>query len=344
MPALEEACLIMSRPSVAALFAEAGNHHQTPSKRPLSIDCAAAHPSMFIPGNDTLVDSPLLMSSSSSQHQSEEHLCTNPGGISSDADRDENSTSVGDPAAIALPISRPGSAVPEDASLPTSRSDSIPSTVTSCQSSTSPTAEDYSSDADISSNSDPFLVSPTSKPPRYRRPQMDRRALDKGAMTLGDVSSYELMNRLTYFRPYTTLRQYVNFIIEYDIILPTEEEMDGDREWNAAECEHAASIPLEPSPFFTEEESDLVQFCRTGSGRHAAFGDDLADIGAPSVYYNDPVTGKIKKRVGDFNLTDPRHPANVAARRAAETTGAEEALEESILVDKGMTLIEAYVD
>ncbi|KAI4207483.1 MAG: hypothetical protein LQ346_000528 [Caloplaca aetnensis] len=31
-----------------------------------------------------------------------------------------------------------------------------------------------------------------------------------------------------------------------------------------------------------------------------------------SLYYEDPVTGRIKKRAGMFNRMDPRHPANVA--------------------------------
>ncbi|KAL8944627.1 MAG: hypothetical protein Q9216_000324 [Gyalolechia sp. 2 TL-2023] len=325
MPALEEAQLIMSRPSIAAFFAEAGSHRQAPPKRPPSIDTASARLSMFIPGNETLVDSPLLMSSSSSQHQSACHESTNSTGISSEVQRDKSDTSVGDPATIALPISRSDSVAPEEVSLPASRSDSILSTATSSQYSLSRIAQNSSSDADVSSNSDPFIVPPTVKP-QYRRPRRDRRALEKGAMTLGDVSSYELTSRLTYFRPYITLRQYINFIIEYDILLPTEDEMDGDRDWNAAECEHAASIPLEPEPFFTEEVSDPVEFCRAQSGCHAPSGDDLADIGAPSLYYNDPLTGKIKKQVDEFNLMDPRHPAHIAAKRVAkEIEAAEEA-------------------
>ncbi|KAI4169844.1 MAG: hypothetical protein LQ343_005393 [Gyalolechia ehrenbergii] len=343
MPALEEARLIMSRPSIAAFFAEAGNHRQTPPKRPLSVDTATTNLSMFIPGNDTLVDSPLLMSSSSSQHQSEAHLSTNPTSSSNDAHRDKSDASVGDPAAIALPISRPGSVAPEEVSLPASRSDSISSTATSSQYSTSRIVQDSSSDADISSNSDPFIISPTFKP-RYRRPRMDRRALDKGAMTLGDVSSYELMKRMTYFRPYITLRQYVNFIIEYDIILPTEEEMDGDREWNAAECEYAASIPLKSESFFTKEESVLGEFCGADPCCNPPSGDDLADIGAPSLYYNDPATGKIKKQIGEFNLMDPRHPANVAARWAAQEMETEEALQESVGGERETTVVEAFVD
>ncbi|KAL8723041.1 MAG: hypothetical protein Q9225_000583 [Loekoesia sp. 1 TL-2023] len=344
--ALEEARIIMSRPSVAMFFAEAGNHPQSPprlSRRPLSVDSAIARLSMFISGNDSLVDSPLPMSSSNSQYGSEVHLDAKSAGNSSDPryyhksyanindragitrqTRRRNSLTLGE---VSWPTSWPTTPEPSHMPLPASRSVSISSASSHSDYRESRISQNSSSDADISSNGDPF-ISP--KPtPRYRRPRKNRRALDEGTITLGDVSGYDLMSRMTYFRPYTTLHQFINFIIENDIILPTDEEINGDREWNAAECEYAASIPLEPRPFFTKEDKDFLEFCRANPGRCPPSGNDLGEIGARALYYTDPLTGKIKKHVGRFDPMDPRHLVNVAAARAAEQ---EKATEEEMVV------------
>ncbi|KAI4190060.1 MAG: hypothetical protein L6R41_001026 [Letrouitia leprolyta] len=314
LSALEEARLIISRPSVAAFFAKAENPRQTPAKRLQNIDTAIAGVGMFIPGNDTLVDSPLMISSSSSRHQSGDQFDTKPSSFSNEAHRHQADASVGDPAAKALPVSHPGSIALEEVPL-ASRSDSVSSTGTSFQYSSSCIAQDSASDADNSSvNESP--ISPASKH-RYRRPSVDRRAIEKGVMTLGDVCGYELTSRMTYLRPRITLRQYINFVIGHDITLPTEDEMGGDHDWNAAECEYASSIPLESEPFFMKDEFDVI--------KKPPFGDDLAIIGAPSLYEDDAVTEKVRKQIGAINLPEPRRPANVEAESVVEKMKAKKA-------------------
>ena len=107
------------------------------------------------------------------------------------------------------------------------------------------------SEADISSSSDPFTSFLSS--PHNIHSYKDYHDLDLYTITLGEFFDYDLLNNMTYFRSYTILRQFINFIIENDIRLSTDEEINGDREWNTATCEHAASIPLkEPRGYSME--------------------------------------------------------------------------------------------
>ncbi|KAL8826305.1 MAG: hypothetical protein Q9170_007454 [Blastenia crenularia] len=128
--------------------------------------------------------------------------------------------------------------------------------------------------------------------PRRRQKRNDH-PRKQGLMTLGDIAGDDLMNQMTFFDSKTTLRQFINFIIKKDILLPTEEAINGDRARNAAECELAARIPLES----TKDEGDFVELGRTEPGCGPQGGNDLGDIGAPISYYEDPLTGRIRKRV-----------------------------------------------
>lgn len=102
-----------------------------------------------------------------------------------------------------------------------------------------------------------------------------------------------------------TLTDMINYIIDNDIVLPTEEEIDGNRAANAA------ALPILETPaFYDEHESAMVDFARTNPGLRPF--DDLQDIGK-SIYYEDPVTGRARKRNGRFNPADPRHPVHRAA-------------------------------
>ncbi|KAL8658063.1 MAG: hypothetical protein Q9226_001295, partial [Calogaya cf. arnoldii] len=80
------------------------------------------------------------------------------------------------------------------------------------------------------------------------------------------------MSNLDTIPPDWTLTELINHIIDNDIILPTEEEIDGHRDANAA------ALPMLHTPaFYDEYESALVDFARANPGLRP--GDDLMDIG-----------------------------------------------------------------
>lgn len=105
-----------------------------------------------------------------------------------------------------------------------------------------------------------------------------------------------------YLTPDWTIRDLLNYIIEHDIILPTDEDMSGNREENARLCEEAAKIPLPPKKVDTEQEEQEEQQAREMQWMREHPGeiyprDDLWEIGQPreKVFYRDPATGKWKK-------------------------------------------------
>ncbi|KAL8999082.1 MAG: hypothetical protein Q9169_001970 [Polycauliona sp. 2 TL-2023] len=122
---------------------------------------------------------------------------------------------------------------------------------------------------------------------------------------IAELIGDQLMSNLETICPKWTLTDMINYIIDNDIVLPTEEEIDGSRTANAA------ALPLLPAPaFYDEYESGMVEFARKHPGSRPR--DDLQDIGK-SIYYEDPVTGRMRKRMGEFNLADPRHPVHGTA-------------------------------
>ncbi|KAL8841464.1 MAG: hypothetical protein Q9170_000927 [Blastenia crenularia] len=233
------------------------------------------------------------------------------------------------PAGMPSPTSRPKTPRPASIPLPSSISETITSSDPVSPNSSSHVTQPSSSDADISSNSDPF-TSPRSAPHR-RRLHKNHRALKEGSMTLGDIAGHDLMSQTTFFKPNTTLCRFVNFIIEHNVLLPTEDEINGDRAWNAAECEWAASIPLEPRPSFTEEKDDSTEFCRANPRCGQTYRNDLMDIGAESLYYEDPVTGKMKKRFERFNTMEPQN----AVKDGMVESAAEEAAMDGVRLEDG---------
>ncbi|KAL9598961.1 MAG: hypothetical protein Q9219_004144 [cf. Caloplaca sp. 3 TL-2023] len=139
-----------------------------------------------------------------------------------------------------------------------------------------------------SSSSDPFN-SPRKKKPQYRPPGKDKRALKQGAVTLADVADHEILSQTKYFKPYTTLKQFAQFVLDNNIILPTERDVRGDPKWNEKECDYAATIPVK------SEEEDENDYGDTydkdlGLAHWIAGWGDLANVGRPSTFYDDPVT------------------------------------------------------
>lgn len=122
---------------------------------------------------------------------------------------------------------------------------------------------------------------------------------------IAELIGDHLMSALDTVPSKWTLTDMINYIIDNDIVLPTEEEIDGNRAANAA------ALPILETPaFYDEHESAMVDFARTNPGLRPF--DDLQDIGK-SIYYEDPVTGRARKRNGRFNPADPRHPVHRAA-------------------------------
>ena len=110
-----------------------------------------------------------------------------------------------------------------------------------------------------------------------------------------------------------TLTDMINHILENDILLPTDEEINGSRAANAA------GLPIGDSPpFYDEHESAMVDFTRANPGFRPH--DGLQIIGK-SIYYEDKETGRMRRRVGQFNPVDPRHPAHRAAVGATMEPG-----------------------
>ncbi|KAL8785296.1 MAG: hypothetical protein Q9213_003441 [Squamulea squamosa] len=111
-------------------------------------------------------------------------------------------------------------------------------------------------------------------------------------LNIPTVEIAELIGRETLRNLYTipakwTLTDMINHIIDNDIVLPTEEQIDGNCAANAA------SLPIdETSPFYDESEAARVDFARTNPGFRGS--DGLEEIGE-STYYKDPVRKRMKK-------------------------------------------------
>ncbi|KAL8674445.1 MAG: hypothetical protein Q9168_001178 [Polycauliona sp. 1 TL-2023] len=134
------------------------------------------------------------------------------------------------------------------------------------------------------------------------------------AVELAELIGDHLMSNLDTISPKWTLTELINHIIDNDIVLPTEDEIDGGG--SNIRSANAAALPNLATPaFYDEYESANVEYARRNPGSRRAE-DDLRCIGE-SIYYEDPVTGMMRKRVGEFNLEDPRHPVHRAAAAAA---------------------------
>ncbi len=119
----------------------------------------------------------------------------------------------------------------------------------------------------------------------------------------------DLMSNLDTIPSKWTLTDMINHIIDNDVVLPTEEAIDGDRAANAA------ALPILETPaFYDEYESAVVDFARTNPGLRPVV--DL-QVNGRSIYYADPVTGRIGKLTKEYIPVDPRHsvrPATVSER------------------------------
>ena len=303
-------------------MAEAGNHSPDllPS-RPLSAASQFTPIDDFMHENEALRDDPSPIPSSSSQYSQYEvkshRSMGSTGSPSISRHRHHNNHA-----------SLTSESDSSDKLLPGSRPTSISSTSSSSQYDSFNISPNSSSDADISSSSDPFTSSHSSTSIHHLHSHKDHHIPAPGTITLGELSGHDLLSKMTYFKPHTTLRQFINFIIENDIRLPTDEEINGDREWNAAECEYAASIPLKKKPrgYPMEERRD-----RDPGGRFLGDEDDLGDIGGKCLYYTDPVTGKIRMRVGRVDGMDRRVEVDFVAGKSVEE---KEAADDDIAVEK----------
>ncbi|KAL8643029.1 MAG: hypothetical protein Q9228_000325 [Teloschistes exilis] len=128
-----------------------------------------------------------------------------------------------------------------------------------------------------------------------------------------------------YLTPDWTMRDLLNYIIEHDIILPTDGDMSGNREENARLCEEAAKIPLPPKKIDTEQEEQQareMQWMREHPGEIYPR-DDLWEIGQPreKVFYRDPATGKWKKRFPVYDPANPKHLRKEAVEVKEEKGG-----------------------
>ncbi|KAL8775392.1 MAG: hypothetical protein Q9209_000400 [Squamulea sp. 1 TL-2023] len=130
---------------------------------------------------------------------------------------------------------------------------------------------------------------------------------------IAELIGGEILRNLDTIPVKWTLTDMINHLIDNDILLPTEEQIDGNSAANAA------SLPTEEtSPFYDKSEAARVDFTRANPGFKGS--DDLEEIGE-SIYYEDPVTGRMKKRPGRYDLTDPSHPERGAAARANSGVG-----------------------
>ncbi|KAL8695047.1 MAG: hypothetical protein Q9218_000415 [Villophora microphyllina] len=169
--------------------------------------------------------------------------------------------------------------------------------------------------------------------------ELMRRVADSPRLMLREVVGDYIMSEEFRHIPFDwTLWEMLNYVIENDIILPTEEEMNGDREDNARLCQEAYKIPV-ASEIKDEEDDEQLMRELAWKREHPGYPyprDDLWEIGQPRerVFYRDEATGKWKKR---FPVYDPANPRNFVAKTAPEAeaiTGAVEAKEAE--ADKGI--------
>ena len=128
-------------------------------------------------------------------------------------------------------------------------------------------------------------------------------------VSVAELIGDDIMSNLDTIPSKWTLTDMINHIIDNDIVLPTEEDIDGNRAANAA------ALPILETPtFYDEYESAVVDFARTNPGLRPVV--DL-QVNGRSIYYADPVTGRIGKLTKEYNPVDPRHsvpPATVSER------------------------------
>ncbi|KAL8900532.1 MAG: hypothetical protein Q9192_001022 [Flavoplaca navasiana] len=128
-------------------------------------------------------------------------------------------------------------------------------------------------------------------------------------VSIAELIGDDIMSNLDTIPSKWTLTDMINHIIDNDIVLPTEDDIDGNRAANAA------ALPILETPaFYDEYESTVVDFARTNPGLRPV--DDL-QVNGRSIYSADPVTGRIGKLAREYNPVDPRHsvrPATVLRR------------------------------
>ncbi|KAI4275207.1 MAG: hypothetical protein LQ337_003385 [Flavoplaca oasis] len=118
-------------------------------------------------------------------------------------------------------------------------------------------------------------------------------------VSIAELIGDDIMSNLDTIPSNWTLTNMINHIIDNDIVLPTEDDIDGNRAANAA------ALPILETPaFYDEYESTLVDFARTNPGLRPV--DDL-QVNGRSIYSADPVTGRIGKLAREYNPVDPRH-------------------------------------
>lgn len=184
-------------------------------------------------------------------------------------------------AANPLPPSAPLQLPSADMAFPSSR----PPSQTVLRSSRQSPDSGY--DASISSSN----ANPSPRASNHSEPNQTTDIGDTNISTveITELIGDQLMSTLDTVPSKWTLTDMINHIIDNGTILPTEEEIDGNRAANAT-----ALAPIVESPaFYDEHESAMVDFARANPGRRPF--DDLQDIGG-TIRYEDLVAGQMKKR------------------------------------------------
>ncbi|KAL9634979.1 MAG: hypothetical protein Q9204_002796 [Flavoplaca sp. TL-2023a] len=128
-------------------------------------------------------------------------------------------------------------------------------------------------------------------------------------VSVAELIGDDIMSNLDTIPSKWTLTDMINHIIDNGIVLPTEEDIDGNRAANAV------ALPILETPaFYDEYESAGVDFARMNPGLRPVV--DMQGNGR-SICDADPVTGRIGKLTKEYNPVDPRHsvrPATVSER------------------------------
>ncbi|KAL8707542.1 MAG: hypothetical protein Q9220_007434 [cf. Caloplaca sp. 1 TL-2023] len=247
---------------------------------------------------------------------------TDAASASRDPDPSNPRSSASNAADDALPISETASPTPQRASSPSttavtpSPAESQPSptriinqealhrlrqqhalSLTDSEPSSSASSEDEAPESPAA-----LTFAPTSPDASARNPEME-------VLRLSELVPPEALAQCSTINGDWTLADFINYVIDNDIMLPSEEQMYGDPARNVAEVEeHAGLIDCERS---MERIDATLAACRpadSGQGR----GIDLNDVGMP-LYYEDPLTGKIRRRAEQSSSMDSLHPASVDA-------------------------------
>ncbi|KAL8953565.1 MAG: hypothetical protein Q9222_000560 [Ikaeria aurantiellina] len=228
-------------------------------------------------------------------------------------------------AADALPISEPGSPMPNEITLPSSTPttphpadmllpDPQPSPpriigtealrrLRQQQALSGPGSEsssNSSSEKETSTSFTTLTFAPTTSDASAGKPEIE-------LLRLSELVPQEALAQCSTINGDWTLADFINYVIDNDVVLPNEDQMYGCPTRNAAEVEaHAGQVDHQVSSAGLECE---IAACRREDPDQGC-GNDLSYIGVP-LYYEDSVTGKIRRRRGRFNPMDPRHPATV---------------------------------